>query len=371
MRTHKGQIDKPLALLIAILVVGGSLIFASAAFGLLARGASGMSSVVFNHLVLGIGAGTIALIITASIDYRIFQRYAPYIFAVTLIGTALVFVPHVGAMHGGGRRWILLGPISAQPSEALKVGTIIIAAAYFATIRNKIYTLWYGLGGLAAILAGPVLLLLAQPDVGTLGVICIAVVAMFWASGARLRDILLMLVIALLALAVLAYFKPYIRDRVTTFFHPSQGQQAEGYQIKQSLIAIGSGGFTGRGFGQGIQKFTYLPEPMGDSIFAVAGEELGFIGTTIIVLLFLGFALRGYAVAAQAPDLFGGLLAIGISTYLGIEAFINIGAMLGVTPLTGIPLTFISQGGSAMLVSLASAGILLSISRSNTKKRSS
>jgi len=169
--------------------------------------------------------------------------------------------------------------------------------------------------------------------------------------------------IAVLSFGVLVMAKSYVRDRVVTFFYPSQGQQAEGYQIKQSLIAIGSGGLTGRGLGQGIQKFTYLPEAMGDSIFAVAGEELGFVGSAAIVAAFLIFALRGLTLAGKAPDLFGALLAVGISTYLASEAFINIAAMLGVAPLTGIPLTFISQGGSAMLISLGSVGILLNVSR--------
>ena len=159
-----------------------------------------------------------------------------------------------------------------------------------------------------------------------------------------------------------------MRDRITTFFDPSKGQQSQAYQIKQSLIAVGSGGFAGRGLGQGIQKFTYLPEPMGDSIFAVAGEEMGFIGTVTIVLLFIAFALRGYSIGTRSQDMFGSLLAIGLSTYLASEAFINIAAMLGVAPLTGIPLTFMSQGGSAMLASLAGAGVLLNISRQQKKR---
>jgi cell division protein FtsW len=170
-----------------------------------------------------------------------------------------------------------------------------------------------------------------------------------------------------LAIALLAAVKPYVRDRVMTFIHPSANQQQEGYQIRQSLIAIGSGGLLGRGLGQGVQKFTYLPEPMGDSIFAVAGEELGFVGCVILILLFLALGLRGFFVAAHAPDLFGSLLAAGISAVLVTEAFINIGAMLAILPLTGIPLTFVSQGGSAMLVSLASAGILINVSKYRAK----
>ncbi len=371
MRSRRGHIDKTLAVLIATLLIGGCMIFASAAFGLLARGAAGITSAVFNHLVLGVGAGIVALVIAASLDYRMWQRYAPYIYGVALFLTALVFVPHLGAVFGGGRRWIVFAHISFQPSEALKIAAIVMAAAYFSAMKNKVTTIKYGLGGLCAILALPALILLAQPDIGTLGVVCSSVLAIFWAAGARWWHILLLIAAGVIAIGLLALSQPYVRARVETFLDPSQGQQSSSYQIKQSLIAIGSGGITGRGFGQGIQKFTYLPEPMGDSIFAVAGEELGFIGTVFIVALFLGFALRGYTIAATAPDLFGALLAIGIATYLASEAFINIAAMLGVAPLTGIPLTFISQGGSAMLASLASAGILLSISRQRIPKRTS
>ena len=357
------RIDKPLALLIGILLLGGCMIFASAAFGTLARGSSGVTSVVFSHLVLGVGGGLVLLIIAMTLDYKRWRPLAPYIYAVAILATALVFVPHLGSAHGGGQRWLSLGRISLQPSELLKLASILMAATYFATIKEGTATLTWGLGGLAGILILPVLLLIAQPDIGTLGVIVISVFAVFFAAGGRWRDIAILICVAVLAIGALAFEKPYIRDRITTFLDPSQGQQAESYQIKQSLIAIGSGGAFGRGFGQGVQKFTYLPEPMGDSIFAVAGEELGFVGTSIIVILFLLFALRGYGIAGKSSDIFGGLLAVGISTYLASEAFINIAAMLSVAPLTGIPLTFVSQGGSAMLMSLASAGVLLSISR--------
>jgi len=345
------------------------MIFASAAFGLLARGGNNVSSIVFSHLVLGVGLGIVALIITASIDYRQWRRFAPHVFAAALVLTAAVFLPYIGASHGGGRRWIYIANFSLQPSEILKIGTIIMAAAYFSTIRAKAASLRYGLLGVFAILALPALILILQPDIGTFGVICIAVFSIFWMAGARIRDILLMVIIALIMLGGLIMVKDYARDRVMTFLHPATGAQTEGYQIRQSLIAIGSGGVLGRGWGQGIQKFSYLPEPMGDSIFAVAGEELGLIGTVTIVGLFLAFALRGFSIATHAPDLFGSLLATGISTYLVIEAFINIASMLGVAPLTGIPLTFISQGGSAILMSLASTGILLNISRHQAKSK--
>ena len=360
---HRGVVDKPLALLIATLVVGGAMVFASAAFGILARGNVSIASVFFGHVVLGIGGGLALPLIGALIDYRHWRPLAPYLFVLAIVATAAVFIPHLGASHGGGRRWIVLLGVSLQPSEGLKIATIVMAAAYFATIRNRVETISWGAGGFVAILALPTLILVLEPDIGTLSVICASVAAIFFVAGARLRDIGLLLIVGIIAIGVLAVERPYVRDRVMTFFYPAQGQLAEGYQIKQSLIAIGSGGLTGRGFGQSVQKFTYLPEPMGDSIFAVAAEELGFIGALAIVVLFLFLALRGYVIAAHTHDPFGGLLAVGIATYLVSEAFVNIAAMLGLVPLTGIPLTFVSQGGSAILISLASAGILLNISR--------
>lgn len=370
MYRKAGRIDKTLAFLIAILVVAGCMIFASAAFGLLARGSSHITSVAFNHLVLGVLFGIAALCVTTFIDYRAWRKYAPYIFAAALALTALVFVPGIGFEHGGGKRWLHILGVSLQPSEFLKVAVLVMAAAYFSAVRNLVGTWRWGMGGFLGVLALPVAILVLQPDLGTLGVTVLSVFSIYFASGARAHHVLIVFLIGILALGTLAIYRPYVRDRITTFLDPSQGQQAEGYQIRQSLIAIGSGGLLGRGFGQGIQKFTYLPEPMGDSIFAVAAEELGFVGAVTLIGIYLSFALRAYHVATRAADQFGALLAIGIATYLACEAFINIAAMLGMAPLTGIPLTFISQGGSAMLASLAAAGILLSISRFRVRRSS-
>lgn len=356
-------VDKPLAFLIIALVFAGAFMFASAAFGLVGRGATHISSVVFNHGVLGIGAGLLALVITSQIDYKLWRRFALYIFLLSLALTAAVFIPQLGFEHGGGRRWLSLAGFTVQPAEFLKTASILFAAAYFAGIRSRVDDIRWGLGGLLGILVVPAAILLLQPDLGTLGVIIFSVLAVFIAAGAKWSHVVAFVLLGVIAILVLAAFRPYVRDRVEIFLNPSQAPQAEGYQIRQSLIAVGSGGLIGRGFGQSVQKFTYLPEPMGDSIFAVAAEEFGFIGSVTLVAVFLALALRGFGVAAHSGDLFGGLLAVGISTYLAAEAFINIGSMLGLAPLTGIPLTFISQGGSAMLASLGSAGILLSVSR--------
>lgn len=361
MRIARG-VDRPLLLLILALVICGALIFASAIFGLLARGGLNMSAVAMKQAIW-IGVGIVALIVASRIDYKLWRRFAPHLFVLALLLTAAVFIPGLGFEHGGGRRWLSLGALTAQPSEFLKVAAIVMAATYFAAIRTKIADFRWGLGGLSLLLALPVGILLLQPDLGTLGIIVISVLSVFFAAGARFRDVALVIVAGFLTIATLSVFVPYVRDRVEIFLNPSLSPQAEGYQIRQSLIAIGSGGLAGRGFGQSVQKFTYLPEPMGDSIFAVAAEEFGFVGSVALIGVFLALALRGFSVATRAADPFGGLLAVGISTYLVIEAFINIGAMLGLAPLTGIPLTFISQGGSAMLASLGAAGILLAVSR--------
>lgn len=356
------RVDKVLLILVATLTLGGVLIFLSAAVGLVARGATHISSVVFNHIVLGIGLGVAALLAATFIDYRIWRPLAPYIYGAALFLTALVFVPGLGFEHAGSTSWLNVFGFSFQPSEVLKVATVIFAAATFANMREYIQSIW-GLGLLGAILFLPSVILVLQPDFGTLGILIISITGIFIAAGARLREIGIVILGGVVALLLLFFLVPHAQDRLTTFLRPGDNPQGEGYQIKQSLIAIGSGEFLGRGFGKGVQKFTYLPEPMGDSIFAVAGEELGFVGASGIILLFLALALRGFFIAARAPDLFGGLLAVGISIYLVAEAFINIATMLGLAPLTGIPLTFVSQGGSAALASLAAAGLLLGVSR--------
>ena len=363
MSTARKYADSWLLLLLGTLLILGALVFASGAFGLLARGETHITSVVFNHVVLGVGVGLVVLVVVSTIDYRVWRHWALPLYLISAGITALVFVPMLGIEHAGGTRWLDLRLLSFQPAETMKIGVIVLAAAYFAANQKRIATIRYGLGGFLAILALPATILLLQPDIGTLGIVIVAVGAVYVAAGARIRHLVLATIIGVLLVGMLAYNRPYVKDRITTFLNPAQNPQAEGYQIRQSLIAIGSGGFSGRGFGQGVQKFTYLPEPMGDSVFAVAAEEFGFVGGVFIIVLFLLLAIRGFAVSVRAGDSFGMLLGIGIASYLTAEAFINIAAMLGLGPLTGIPLTFFSQGGTAMLVSLGSVGILLSISK--------
>lgn len=358
-----GSVDRPLAVIVTLLVVAGFFIFSSATLGLLARGTISVSHVVTTHLLLGLCMGTIGLLVLSRIDYHRWVPFAPYLFGAALIATALVFVPGLGFSSGGATRWLHIGPLSVQPSEGLKLMTIIFFATIMSQYHKRLGEWTWGTGILAGTLALPGVILLLQPDTDTYGVIVLAILAMFFVGGGRLKHLLVIGLAGLLVLSGLVLSRDYLQARLMTFIHPDRDQQGSGYQVRQSLIAIGSGGVWGRGFGQSIQKFEYLPEPVNDSIFAVAAEEFGFWGASGIVLLFTALALRGLWIAARAPDLLGGLMAVGIVVMIVSQSFFNIASMLGLIPLTGIPLVFISQGGTALFAALAASGLLLGISR--------
>jgi cell division protein FtsW len=363
MRGVGNKIDRPLVLILILLVAVGFFLFLSASLGLLAGEGARFSSVAFSQLVLGIGFGTIALFVMSRIQYRLLKQYSLYIFIFSAILTLLVFVPSIGFSAGGATRWISLGPLSVQPAEILKLGTILYLATYLANMRIYLGKFQAGILAFVFILGIPTVILLIQPDTSTLVVVAAAASGMFFAAGARWRDIGILALIAIIALGALITVRPYVLDRITTFVNPAADQLGSGYQIKQSLIAVGSGKIVGRGFGQSVQKFGYLPEPIGDSVFAVAAEEFGFLGAVILIGLFVALITRSFWVAVRAPDYFGGLLVIGITLLIGVQALVNMASMLGVIPLTGLPLPFISHGGTAMLVMLTGMGIVLNVSK--------
>lgn len=344
------------------LTLFGFFIFSSAALGLVDRDSASFNLITVKQLVVLL-IGFAAFLIVSRIDYRWWRAASPYLFIAAVLATLLVFVPDIGLKAGGAYRWIKIGPFSIQPSEFLKLAFVFYLAAFFAKSRDKIQQFRYGLLPFL-ILSGIVgILMVLQPDIDTLVIMLAAGVAMFYASGARWRHLLVLLLIFLVAIGTVAIFKPYIIARVKTFLDRDQDVRGASYQINQSLIAIGSGGLYGRGFGQSIQKFQYLPEPIGDSVFSVASEEFGFLGSTVIVSAFLLFALAGMRIAARAPTGFGRLVAVGIVIMIMTGTFINIASMLGLIPLTGTPLLFISHGGTALLLALVEAGIILNISR--------
>jgi cell division protein FtsW len=357
------KVDKIFLTITALLVAVGLFIFTSASFGLFARKGFSLQNLFFDQVVLGLFLGILLLFATLKMPLKILHRYALHLFVGAIVLNFLVFLPVIGFQHNGASRWLNLGITSFQPSEVLKLFTVIYFAALLPIFKERIKNIRYSVGSIFGVLLIPAIVLFLQKDTGTFMVIFFATSAMLIASGAKVRHFLVIIAIAVVAVGVLALVRPHVKDRLLTYVDPARDPQGASYQIQKSLTAIGSGGIAGRGFGQSIQKFGSLPEPTGDSIFAVAGEEFGFVGGTIIILLFLFFGLRGLQIARTAPDSFSGLLAVGIVILIVSQSFANIAAMLALIPLTGVPLVFVSHGGTALLFAFLEIGILLNISQ--------
>ncbi len=364
MKNLKGKpVDSFFLGLVLVLLVVGIVAFISASLGVLAKNQDKFYSIVFSQLVLGLGGGLTAMFVMSRIHYSWLKKYALHILIATILAMLLVFIPGIGFSHGGATRWVALGPLTFQPAELLKIGCIIYFAAWLAWAKARVGDFRYGilpLLGLLAVCAG---LLFLQPDTKSFILILVASTTMLFVSGVPFKYLVGVGVIGGLALGCLVFFTPYLQSRIKTFIDPKHDQSGASYQLKQSLIAIGGGGVFGRGLGQSVQKFSYLPEPQGDSIFSVIGEEFGFVGATLVVIMYLMFAFRGFRIAARAADQFGRLVAIGIVILLTFQSFMNIASITGVFPLTGVPLVFMSQGGTSLLFSLAAVGIVLNISR--------
>lgn len=362
----KPRANKIFFFIILILLGIGFVIFFSASQSLLSKtGGADFGIVSIKQFVILL-IGLIGLVITSNIPYKKYQRVAFWFFLTSIILNILVFLPKIGFGAGGARRWLDLGPLSFQPSEFMKFGFVVYAAYWLSTEKEKIHSFVKGILPFLAILTIPAVILIKEPDTGTFLVLFSAATAMLLVAGAKWKHILLLFLSLVLAVGMWSWYKPYVRDRIETFINPTKDMRGTSWQINQSLIAIGSGGINGRGFGQSIQKFNFLPEAIGDSIFAVLSEEFGLIGSSLIVLLYLAFSVWGLRIANKTPDQFGRLLATGIVILIGAQAYINISAMLGLIPLTGVPLTFISHGGSALIIALLEVGIVLNISRRNS-----
>ena len=360
------KLDIPFLISTLLLFMVGLLIFFSASFGVLAKQNLSYSDIVLKQVAMGGGLGILALIFTSNFDYRKWRGYAFYLFIAGIILNLAVFIPHIGYTHGGATRWIALGPLTFQPSEFLRLMAVMYFSTWLTSIKGKVGTFNYGFIPLCIMIAVTEGVFLLQHDTDL--VIVFALVGMFIVAGGKIKHLLLLLLIGMISLTALVFTRPYVMSRVNTFLHPASNPLGSGYQIQQSLIAIGSGGFYGRGFGQSIQKFNYLPEPIGDSIFAVASEEFGFIGAVFLILLFLLFAMRGLKIASNSKDSFGTILGTGIILIIIGQVFTNIGAMVGVLPLTGVPLLFVSQGGTSLIFALGASGIILNISKQQKSK---
>jgi cell division protein FtsW len=312
--------------------------------------------------------GVMAMLICAQIPYQRWQQLSIPFMGIMIVLLIAVFIPGIGLKLGGAHRWINLGPILIQPSEFVKLALIGYLATWFCRRGQVIVKdTKRGLIPFFAILGLIIVLVIKQPDLGTVVIIGLTAVTMFFIAGASLTQILITVFIIFFGFSFFILSAQYRWQRLLTYLNPAVDTQGAGYQINQSLIAIGSGGLFGLGFGQSRQKYLYLPQPHIDSIFAVIAEELGFIRVTLLIGLFMFFIARCFRIARQAPDDFGRLLAAGISSWILFQFFINIGAITHIIPLTGVPLPFISYGGSALVALMAGVGILLNISKFERK----
>ena len=318
----------------------------------------------FKRQLIGLAAGLFFLYLFSKIRYQFWRKLVVPLFLFSVGLLVLVLIPGIGTAAYGAARWIQVGPISFQPSELMKFSLILYLAAWLSgknTARKTDFT--EGLLPFVILMLAIAFLIMKQPDTGTLGILSIIALSIFFAAGARFAHIMAIIGGGLGFLAVLVRIAPYRVQRMLVFLNPEHDLSGAGYQIQQALIALGSGGWFGIGLGQSRQKFSYLPEPVTDSIFAIIGEELGFVGCAVIVSLFVFFAWRGLRIALAAPDEFGMYVAVGIVSWVIFQALVNVFAITGMIPLTGVTLPLISYGGTSLSVILGSLGILLNISK--------
>ncbi len=316
-----------------------------------------------HQILFGLIPGIIFFIAASKIPYTFWKKTAPITFGFSLLLLILVLIPGVGSKLGGARSWFIIGGLSFQPAELVKLTFLFYCAAWLEKKGRDVESFQYGFLPFLAITAVVLGLIALQPDVGTMVIVFCMGMLVFFLAGGKIRHMALLGLLGLAGLFLLIKAAPYRAARLLTFIRPEMDLQGSGYQINQALLAVGSGGLWGVGFGQSRQKFRYLPEVTGDSIFAIIAEELGFFLAAGLVLLFLYFLLRVIDAGKRAPDVFGRLLALGIGSWIAVQAIINIGAMVKVLPLTGLPLPFISYGGTSLAMLLAASGIIVNISK--------
>ncbi len=297
------------------------------------------------------------------IQYQRLRGIAPYLLVAAIAGLALVFVPHVGLGVNGGRRWIGAASFSVEPSEFAKLALVIYLAAVLSARGERITSLVRGLFPLCVPVAIMAVLVLKEPDMGTASLLVFTAFAMFFAAGARLVHLAAVLIVTVPFAALTVLASPYRRARIFAFVDPWKDPLNTGFHIVQSLLALGSGGLFGVGLGASRAKFFYLPEQYTDFIFSVLGEELGLIGTLAVIALFVTLAYRSIRIALAAPDRFGFFLAVGCAAMITIQAFVNIGVVSSSWPVTGVPLPFISFGGSSLVVNLLAVALIANVGR--------
>jgi len=371
MRKKEQHADYIFLLYIGVLLVFGLMMLtsASAVVGLERFGDSYFF--IKRQLLFGLLPGLVLFFVFAKIPYSFVHKNASVIFVLVITSLILVFIPGIGADFGtGAQSWLSLGGYSFQPAEFAKLGLVIFAAALLSKKGEELHDFQRGFIP-SLVLAGiPILLVVLQPDIGTVSILFVILFGMLFLSESKISHLALLACSGAVVLGLLIAIAPYRAARLTTFLHPELDPQGIGYQINQAYIAIGSGGVFGLGLGHSRQKYQYLPEVHADSIFAVIAEEMGLIVSIGFVVLLGLVAIRGFMIAKYAPDDYSRLVVGGIIVWFTVQSVFNIGAMVGVLPVTGVPLPFVSHGGTALMISLAAVGIVLNISKySNIPKK--
>jgi cell division protein FtsW len=358
MRSIRIAITVIVALLIAVGVV---MIYSST--GIYAMQELGDSLYFLKRHALFLGLGTLLTLGLMALDYRILQKYSKPLLLGTLALLIVVLIPGIGKASYGARRWFQFGAFYFQPSELCKLAVLIYTADFLARKGSRIQSLREGFLPLMIVMAAVSLLILKQPDLGSTILIMSLMLILMFTAGGHLSHLGLLALGALPAFYVLIMRVPYRWRRIVTFLDPWQDPQGAGFQLTQSQIALGSGGIFGVGLGKSIQKLFYLPAAHTDFIFAIIGEELGFIGAFAVIALFVGFIWQGARLVKGITDPFGYFLGFGIVALIGLQAVVNIGVSIGALPTKGLPLPFISYGGSALIFNMAAVGLLLNIAR--------
>lgn len=365
-RKRLAKPDYSLIMVVFILAVFGLIMIYSSSV-VVSYDLFGYNNYYLNKQAISLLLGIVVWLVFSKIDYLVWKKYAFLMFAGTLVTLVAVFLPGIGKEFGGAHRWISLGFFFFQPSEICKLTFIIYLSAWLTKKGTEVKDFRNGFLPFAIILALVAFLIIKEPDMGTMSVITGIGTVMFFVAGASWQHLALGISSIFGFFLILIKSAPYRMQRFLVFLNPSHESLGASYHINQALLAIGSGGLLGLGFGQSRQKYFYLPQAHTDSIFAIIVEELGFLRASLVILAFLYIGWKGYKIAKNAPDDFSRLLAIGITSWIIIQAFINIAAMMGLLPLTGVPLPFISYGGSSLVILMAAVGILTNISKQANK----
>ena len=361
MRKSFFKLDKPLLGIVSLWLLFGVLVFVSASLGLVAKD-TGILSKVLTKQILTILVSFVAMLVVAKIKFKKILQATPYIYGFSIFLSLLVFVPGLAFSAGGASRWIIIGGTSLQPSEFMKFATVLFAVYLFVNYRNKFKgDKMLFIPGLALLVPG--LILALEPDTSTILITTFGLGVFYFLAGGSWKSIALGAIFGIVALSVLILTHPYIKDRIFTFMDAGKDTLGKGYQINQSLIAIGSGGVFGKGFGQGVQKFGYLPEPVGDAIFATIAEEFGFLGALVLLTIITLFVLRAFKLSKKAKSSAQAIIILVFASMIFVQAFVNIAAMSGVMPLTGLTLPLISLGGTSILSTMLAIGVIFSAAK--------